>query len=310
MNAIISSKELHERLSGGNPPLVVDVLPPEVYASRRLPGACNACVYEMAFRQGIAELAPDHDRPVVVYDETGTTAAAVTARMKLLAAGYHEVRVLSGGLASWAAAGYPVERNEDAVPDAMILDGNYRLDPASSVLEWTGRNINNRHYGRIPFSDGELIVEGGELRRGRIVLDMTGISNLDLKDETYRQMLVSHLKSDDFFDVERYPTAAIVINGWLAIAGAAPGTPDHMITGSITIKGVTRQTSFPAMVMPQEDGSLKAQAMFDLDRTDWGVSYGSGKLFENLGMHLVNDRIDIELFIVARRETGSGPEPD
>jgi hypothetical protein len=53
-------------------------------------------------------------------------------------------------------------------------------------------------------------------------------------------------------------------------------------------------------VSPQEDGSLKVQAALDIDRTDWNIAYGSGKLFEKLGMHLVHDRVDIELFIVAR----------
>lgn len=300
MSTAISCKELFDRLSGGNAPLIVDVLPPEVYAARHLPGACNACVYEMVFRQGIAELAPDPARTIVVYDETGTTAAAATAREKLLAAGYGEVLVLSGGLAGWTDAGYPVERSKPAAPAAAIRNGSYRLDAAASVLEWTGRNINNRHYGRIPFIDGELVIDGGELRRGKIVLDMTGISNLDLKDDTYRQMLVSHLKSDDFFDVARYPTATIAIIGWKTINGTTPGTPDHVITGALTIKEVTRELSFPAIITPQEDGSLKAQAVIELDRTAWGINYGSGRLFEKLGMHLVNDRIDIELFIVAR----------
>jgi polyisoprenoid-binding protein YceI len=300
MNTTISCKELFDRLSGGNAPLVVDVLPPEVYAARHLPGACNACVYEMIFRQGIAELAPDLSRTLVVYDETGTTAAATTAREKLLTAGYRDVLVLSGGLAGWAASGYPVEQAAVAAEAAVIRDGSYHLDPAASVLEWTGRNINNRHYGRIPFSSGILAISQGELQQGEIVLDMTGISNLDLQDDTYRQMLVSHLKSDDFFDVQHYPTAIIVISGWQKISDAAPGTPDHVINGALTLKGVTRELEFPAIVMPQEDGSLKAQAIIDLDRTEWGINYGSGRLFERLGMHLVNDRIDIELFIVAR----------
>jgi polyisoprenoid-binding protein YceI len=182
----------------------------------------------------------------------------------------------------------------------VLRDGTYRLDPSASVLEWTGRNFNNRHYGRIPFKGGEIVIGGGELRRGEITLDMTGISNLDLQDETYRQMLVSHLKSDDFFAVDRYPAASIAISGWQPIVGATQGTPDHTVQGELTIKGITRQITFPAAVAPQEDGSLKAQAAFGMDRTAWNITYGSGRLFEKLGMHLVHDRIDIELFLVAR----------
>jgi rhodanese-related sulfurtransferase len=301
MTATITCQELYKRLTDGDAPRVIDVLPPEVYAARHLPGACNACVYEIVFLKGVAELAPDPATPLVLYDATGTTMAAATAREKLLEAGYRDVGVLDGGLAGWCAAGFPVEQASDPPPEPVLGDGTYRLDPSASVLEWTGRNFNNRHYGRIPFSAGEIVIAAGELQWGELTLDMTGITNLDLQDETYRQMLVRHLKSDDFFAVDRYPVASMAISGWLPITGATPGAPDHTVQGELTIKGVTRRIAFPAAVAPQEDGSLKAQATFDIDRTAWNITYGSGKLFEKLGMHLVHDRIDIELFIVARR---------
>ncbi len=300
MTATITCQELKKRLAGGDSLLVIDVLPPEVYASQHLPGACNACVYEMVFLNGVAELAPDHATPLVLYDASDTTMAATTAREKLLAAGYLDVRILTGGLAGWCAAGYPVVRVDAPTPEPVLKDGTYRLDPSASVLEWIGRNFNNRHYGRIPFKSGEIVITDGELRRGEIILDMTGISNIDLQDEAYRQMLISHLKADDFFAVDRYPAAFITISGWQPIAGATPGSPDHSVQGELTIKGVTRKILFPVAVAPQEDGSLKAQAAFDINRTAWNITYGSGKLFEKLGMHLVHDRIDIELFIVAR----------
>jgi polyisoprenoid-binding protein YceI len=272
-----------------------------VYAARHLPGARNACVYEVVFLNGITGLAPDQATPLVLYDDTGITMAAVTAQEKLLAAGYRDVRVLTGGLAGWYAAGFPVEQAGAPLPKPVLKDGTYRLDPAASVLEWTGRNFNNRHYGRIPLSGGEIVISGGELQRGEVTLDMTGITNLDLQDETYRQMLISHLKSDDFFAVDRYPIAAISISGWQPLAGATSGRPDHTVQGELTVKGVTRTIAFPVAILPQEDGSLKAQAAFDFDRTDWNINYGSGRLFEQLGMHLVHDRVDIELFIVVRR---------
>jgi rhodanese-related sulfurtransferase len=299
MTATITCQDLNKRLADGETLRIIDVLPPEVYAARHLPGACNACVYEMVFLEGVAGLAPDSATPIVLYDASGTTMAAATAREKLLAAGYRDVRVLTGGLAGWAAAGFAVEGVEPPLPEAAIRDGVYRLDPSVSVLEWIGRNINNRHHGRIPVASGEIVIRGGE-PRGRITMDMTGISNLDLQDESYRQMLVSHLKSEDFFAVDRFPTASLAISGWQPIDGAMPGTPDHIVRGELTIKRVTRQIGFPATVAPQEDGSLKAQAAFDIDRTAWNITYGSGKFFEMLGMHLVHDRIDIELFIVAR----------
>jgi polyisoprenoid-binding protein YceI len=129
---------------------------------------------------------------------------------------------------------------------------------------------------------------------------MDSMANLDLQDEGWRGMLHRHLKSEDFFDVERHPTALFELSSTTAIAGATPGTPNVELSGLLTVKGITRPLCFPAMVAPQEDGSLKAQAALDFDRTLWDVCYGSGRLFERLGMHLVNDLISVELFIVAR----------
>ena len=201
---------------------------------------------------------------------------------------------------AWQAAGFAVESGAPAPSAPEVRDGVYLIDAKESVFEWSGRNINRSHRGRIAFRGGEIAVANGLPVSGRFVLDMTTIANLDLQDEDLRGMLHRHLKSEDFFDVERYPEAAFELRGAAAIAGATPGTPNVEISGSLTLKGTSRPFSFPAIVAAQEDGSLKAQATLDLDRTLWGVSYGSGKLYERLGMHLVNDLIGVEMFLVAR----------
>ncbi|MBC8018060.1 MAG: YceI family protein [Verrucomicrobia bacterium] len=300
MNATIPAHELQQLIASGSVSLI-DVLLPEDFACRHIAGAGNACVYEMVFLERIAECVPDPDRAVVVYDDSGTTLAARTAKEKLERAGYRNVAILEGGMQAWQAAGFEVESSAPVPPAAMVRDGVYRVDAEKSSVEWIGRNINNRHHGRIAISVGECVMENGRPLSGRFVLDMNTITNLDLQDEGWRSMLLRHLKSEDFFDVERYPTAAFELRGVTVIDGATPGTPNLEITGSLTIKETARSIRFPAMVAPLEDGTLKAHAAFDLDRTLWSVSYGSGKLYERLGMHLVNDLISVELFIVARK---------
>jgi polyisoprenoid-binding protein YceI len=299
MNATITAQELQQLISSGSVCLI-DVLPPEDFACRHIAEAGNACVYEMVFLDRIAECVPELDRSVVVYDDSGTTLAAHTAREKLQRAGYRNVSILEGGLQAWQAAGFEVESSVPSPSAAIIRDGAYRVDTEKSIVEWIGRNINNRHNGRIAVSGGEVVLAGGLPVSGHFVLDMNTITNLDLQDEGWRGMLHRHLKSEDFFDVERYPTAVFELGGAAAIAGATPGTPNVEIAGKLTVKGTTRPLCFPAMVALQEDGTLKAQAALDLDRTLWNICYGSGKLYERLGMHLVNDLISVELFIVAR----------
>jgi len=300
MKETISCNELQRRIAAGA--AVVDVMTPEDYAAGHLAGAGNACIYEMVFLERIAACVADRNTEVIVYDATGTTGTAAVARQRLLQAGYGRVSVLSGGLAAWREAGLPLETGAAAVLSAPALqDGTYRLDTENSRLEWIGRNLNNRHYGRIDVRGGELVVAGGQLTAGSIVLDMQSIANLDLQDPAWRDMLLRHLKSDDFFAVESFPTASFRLAGWELQPAASAEAPGGIVTGDLTIRDVTRPISFPAIVAPQPDGTVKAHAAFDIDRTLWNVCYGSCRLFERLGMHLVHDMISLELFVVAAR---------
>lgn len=296
MSATLTCTELKGRIANGA--VVVDVMTPEEYAAGHLFCAQNACLYEMVFLDRIAEYVPDRETELIVYDATGTTRTAEVARERLLQAGYSHVSALAGGLAAWRAAGLPVERGEGAVvAEPAQQDGTYLIDVENSRLEWIGRNLNNRHYGRIAIQRGELVIADGRPSAGSIVLDMTTISNLDLQDPAWHDMLVRHLRSDDFFAVERFSTAAFILTGWEMQEGASPEAPNGIATGDLSIRDVIRSISFPAIVAPQQDGSIKAHAAFDIDRTLWNVCYGSCKLFERLGMHLVHDMISLELFI-------------
>ncbi|MBC7962902.1 MAG: YceI family protein [Steroidobacteraceae bacterium] len=298
MNATITVTELQQLIASGSVYLI-DVLLPEDFACRHIAGAGNACVYEMVFLERVAECVPDRDKAVVVYDDSGTTLAASTAREKLERAGYRNVAILEGGLQAWRAAGFEVKSSAPVQLPGSVRDVVYHVDAEKSVVEWSGRNINNRHHGRIAISGGEVVMANGRPVSGSFVLDMNTVTNIDLQDEGWRSLLLRHLKSEDFFDVERYPTATFQLSGAAAIAGTTLGKPNMEIAGSLIIKETSRSISFPAIVAAQEDGALKAQAAFDLDRTLWNVCYGSGRLYERLGMHLVNDLISIELFIVA-----------
>ncbi|MDD2735479.1 MAG: YceI family protein [Desulfuromonadaceae bacterium] len=300
MKATVNVYELQELIAAGSISLI-DVLLPEDFAMRHIPGSGNACVYEMVFLDRIAECVPDRDAAIIVYDESGETLTARTAKGKLEHAGYRNVAILEGGLQAWLAAGYPLEPAVTAdLSAAVVDDGMYILDVERSVVEWSGRNINNRHHGRIQISAGEVVLENGRPKAGRFVLDMNAITNLDLQDEGWRSMLLRHLTSEDFFDVEHFPEVTFELRGAAAIAACTPGTPNMEITGLLTIKDSAHAISFPAIVAAQEDGSIKAQATCSFDRTLWNVCYGSGKMYERLGMHLVNDVVSVDVFIIAR----------
>jgi len=300
MKAMITVDELHALKEKGCSLHLIDTLPGEYFEARHIPGARNACVYEMTFLENMAAVVSDPSAPVVVYGASGRCRSASVAVEKLGRAGYRDVRELEGGLDAWEAAGLPLDRSA-AVTEEMpaLVDGRYAIDIAASRLEWTGRNLNNRHCGTINISGGEVTVENGCPVDGQVILAMNTIANLDIGNEGYKQMLLTHLASDDFFDVSRYPTATFRISGSEAMPEAFPGSPSHLVKGSLELKGVVRDQEFPAEIAPQENGQVKVWAKIDIDRTRWGVLYGSGRFFECLGMHLVSDIITIELFLVA-----------
>ncbi len=300
MNAMISSNEVKQLIDAGA--VVIDVMTPEDYAACHVAGAQNACIYEIVFLERIVEFVPDRNTELIVYDATGAGKAAEIARDRLLQAGYSRVFILAGGLSAWNNSCFPVERGVDTVlSESAPEDGVYRINFENSRLEWIGRNLNNRHIGQLAILEGELIIAAGLPSSGLILVDMHSLTNFDIQDAGYRNMLINHLQSDDFFAVDRFPTASLILTGWEVDASIFPEAPRGIATGELTIKGISRPVRFPAIAAPQPDGSIKIHAVFDIDRTLWGVLYGSCKYFERLGMHLVHDIVSVELFAVAQK---------
>lgn len=297
----ISKQELKSWLDEKKDFLLIDVLPPEYYNEKHIAGAVNAPVYEIIFLEYIEKLTDDKQKIIVLYNQSEDSLATTDAAMKLKKAGYENVFEFPGGVTEWEAAGYPLEEGK-AVTIPKIVDGKYEIDIEKSIVGWIGRNAKYAHHGKITIKSGRLVVEDKKIINGEVVLDMTTISDDDLADEMLKGVLEKHLKSSDFFDVENYPQASFEFESVGKIDVAHFGAPNCVINGSLTIRGLANPIEFPAMIVPMENGVLNGQAHFDFDRTLWDVHYGSEKFFEKLGMHLVNDVVTLELFLIAKEK--------
>ncbi|MBV9642491.1 MAG: YceI family protein [Verrucomicrobia bacterium] len=111
-------------------------------------------------------------------------------------------------------------------------------------------------------------------------------------------MSCHHFKSGDFFEVERYPEALFVTTSARRIDGASLGEPNLEVTGDLTLKSISAPLTFRAAAGVTLDGKAAAQAVLSFDRTRWNVLYGLGRFFQRVGMHLVNDLVDLEITIV------------
>lgn len=300
----MTAEELQALLREAGSPILLDVLPQESFARHHLPGALNACVYETVFLTTVAALVPAKNTPLVVYGLGPDTLAAPTAREKLKAAGYTDVREFRGGLTEWQSRGLALEGDSHAPepPSVATLGGTFAIDPARSVIFWTGRNLFNHHHGSVRLADGAFQVSGGRFASVDFAVDVKSIACSDLTDAGYNALLLAHLASNDFFDSANHPTALFHATEVEPIGGAAPGSPNFLLRGDLTLRGVTHSLEFVAVCAVNDAGEFVAQAEFDLDRTIWGSIYGSGRFFEVLGKHVVNDLVHLHISLVAVKQ--------
>jgi rhodanese-related sulfurtransferase/polyisoprenoid-binding protein YceI len=301
MSMQIDPSELAQRLEESHRPVLVDVRLEDDYAAAHLPEARNNCVFEIAFLDRMADVAPDRRASVCVYGATANSYEARMAAEKLCRAGYTDVLELREGLEGWKSAGLPLEgAGTQSAVEAAPPDGWCEIDAPESRVEWVGRNLLNKHYGQIALKSGKLRFDQGHLVGGEFTLDMRGITCKDLEGDPLHDVLVAHLMSHDFFDVEIYPEARFVIMATERVAGATRGAPNLAVRGELTLKNVSRPVEFVATAGLITEGKAAAQSAFAIDRTQWNVLYGSGKYFRHLGGHLVNDFIEIQIRVVTK----------
>lgn len=165
------------------------------------------------------------------------------------------------------------------------------VDVKASTLTWTGYKVTGQHTGNVKIKSGDLIFSGDVVTGGSFVIDVTSITCTDL-DAEYGGKLVGHLKSDDFFGADKYPTAS------LKITRAIPqGDGSYKILADLTIKGKTNPTKFVAKVA-KEGNKQVATAEIKVDRSEYDIRYGSGSFFDNLGDKTIYDEFDLNVRLV------------
>jgi polyisoprenoid-binding protein YceI len=213
--------------------------------------------------------------------------------------------IVAGGGLWFAFGGSSFERTiEDAAQTAdaaVVSPGTYAVDPAQSRFEWAGKKPLIDGYvdsGTIGVSEGAITVGESEAS-GSFTLDMNTLHvGLTAKKPGQEGALEGHLKGKGWFDVAAYPTAKFVITKVEPTAGSAT-TFEYAVTGDLTIKGITHEISFPARIFQTSDGLLHANAQTEIDRTEWGLTFGSGNFFDSLGDNLIADEVALSFSIVA-----------
>jgi polyisoprenoid-binding protein YceI len=161
-----------------------------------------------------------------------------------------------------------------------------KMEVKNSKIVWKGYKVSGSHEGTLNLKSGSLSFDGENLKGGEFVIDMSSLACTDLNGE-YKGKLEGHLKSDDFFGVEKYPTSNLNIT-----KVKSTGKNSYKITADLTIKGITKSIKFDASIYGK-----KATANLKVDRTQFNVKYGSGSFFDGLKDNMIYDEFDLVIDI-------------
>ena len=174
----------------------------------------------------------------------------------------------------------------------------FSVDTAKSMVTWTGAKIvGSTHTGNVQIKEADVKWKKGEPTKGTIVIDMTTITNTDLKDAKYNKKLVGHLKSDDFFSVEKHKTATLDIKKVAKVSDKL-----YTLTADLNIKGKKETVTVKAEVTESTKTAKKVNATFKFDRTKFGIKYGSGKFFTDLGDKVISDEVAVAVKLHLKKE--------
>lgn len=177
------------------------------------------------------------------------------------------------------------------------------VNTAASTMTWNAKKFGGEHTGTVQLANGTLDVNGRKLVGGSFEIDMTSITDTDITNPEFNKKLTDHLKSEDFFSVDKNPVSTFKITKVTPVAKPKAGAPNYTITGDLTIKGITNAITFPATV--KIDGkSAEADAKVELDRTKWDIKYRSG-LLGTAADKVIDDTFTIDLKLKAGAATQS-----
>ena len=170
---------------------------------------------------------------------------------------------------------------------------HFKANTNKSLINWTGKKITGFHTGTINLVGGDLEVENGKIVSGSFDIDIHSIVISDIEDPKTNAQFSGHLFSDDFFAVDKFPSANFTI-----INTTPLGENICKIDGLLTIKGITHSLSFEANIDVKEN-IVSASGEITVDRTKYGMKFGSGNFFRGLGDNLIYNDFTLYLNLVA-----------
>lgn len=207
--------------------------------------------------------------------------------------------VIAPHIAMKPAEGGKTEKVETVKPANVFqgVEGSFNVDAASSKLEWKAEKVGGAHNGVVSIASGKIDVANNTISGAEFTIDMKTIVALDLKGDTSTSGdFLGHMLSTDFFVVDSFPTALLKVTE--VKYNAEKG--DYSVKAELTIKGLTKSIEFPAS-FEMTEGELSGKAAFAIDRTRWGITYGSKTVVGATADKFIYDEINFNVTVKAKK---------
>ncbi len=201
-------------------------------------------------------------------------------------------------------AGEKAETSE-AGEVAAKVGTTYAVNTANSKIMWVGTKVGGQHNGDMQLKSGELAMQDGKITGGNFVIDMNSINVLDLEGgkkaglEGHLKGIGDEAKTDHFFNVGMYPEAKFEITKATQLLNDE--NANYIISGNLTLRDKTKEVKFKAKIENAETAITVTTPSFTINRTEWGVNYGSASLTDGLKDKAINDNIGLEIMLVASK---------
>jgi polyisoprenoid-binding protein YceI len=184
---------------------------------------------------------------------------------------------------------------EGKTTNSAFADGQYLINQELSTCNWVGTEITTKtHTGTLDIYKGSVQVVDNRVSSGFIAMDMASLNVTDLSGGA-KENLEGHLKSEDFFGVDKHPFAELKLESIKTKDGQS------FAGGILSIRGINHPIAFPVKVS-QDGNQLTFDGDMTFDRSKYNVKFRSGAfpdLFPDLGDKLINDDISLSFHIIA-----------
>lgn len=197
------------------------------------------------------------------------------------------------------AAGSVTFESVPTTSEKKMETGTYTAEVDDSTIDWeAGKPAISGyvHHGRFALQSGEVTLEN-EALTGEFVIDVNSLEMISLGGGKAGQesTLEGHLKGERFFDTANHPTATFKITDVSPKVLPGPEQSEYNATGELTIKGQTEEVSFPMKVVVDENNEVWVTADLEIDRTKWGIDFGSASIAEKITENIIGDMVKLDL---------------